>query len=114
MTARRERPAPPYYVVVFTSVKTGEDAAGYSDTADRMVALAETMPGYLGHDTATGEGGLGITVSYWRSENDIAQWRAHPEHRAAITSGRAGWYQWYESVTAKVVRAVNHHLPKTR
>ncbi|MEO1043032.1 MAG: antibiotic biosynthesis monooxygenase [Pseudomonadota bacterium] len=109
---RARLPEPPYYVVIFTSEKTGDDAAGYADAAQRMVDLAETMPGFLGFRSATGSDGLGITVSYWRSEEDIARWRAHPEHASAIGSGKAQWYSWYESVTAKVDRVVHHHLPK--
>lgn len=113
MSAERPQlPRRPYYAVIFTSMRSGEDAAGYGDAAERMVALAKTMPGFLGFDTASGTNGLGITVSYWRSEEDIARWRAHPEHAAAIAEGRGQWYRWYESVTAKVERAVSHQLPK--
>ncbi|MEM6912487.1 MAG: antibiotic biosynthesis monooxygenase [Pseudomonadota bacterium] len=108
----RSRPEPPFYAVIFTSQKTGHDTLGYANAAERMVELAQTMPGFLGFDTASGADGLGITVSYWRSEDDVARWRAHPEHAAAIVSGRSAWYSWYESVTAKVERVVNHHLPK--
>lgn len=95
---------PPYYAVIFTSQRTEGDA-GYGATADRMVELAAQQPGYLGVESARGADGLGITVSYWRSLDDIAAWRRQLEHRAARDQGRAQWYSHYELRIAKVERA---------
>jgi heme-degrading monooxygenase HmoA len=55
-------PTPPYFAVVFTSIRTEVDE-GYGALAEEMVNLAEKQPGYLGHESA--REGLGITVSYW-------------------------------------------------
>ena len=56
-------PEPPYYAVIFTSVRTeGDD--GYAEMADRMVELARQQDGFLGVESARNE--IGITVSYWR------------------------------------------------
>jgi heme-degrading monooxygenase HmoA len=98
------RPAPPYYAVIFTSQRTDGDA-GYGAMADEMVALATAQPGYLGVESARGADGLGITVSYWRSLDDIAAWRAVLAHQAARDRGRAGWYSHYELRVARVERA---------
>lgn len=98
------RPAPPYYAVIFTSQRTA-DELGYGETADRMVELASQQPGYLGVESARGDDGLGITVSYWRSLEDIAAWRRQMEHTAARNNGRAQWYAHYELRIAKVERA---------
>ena len=46
-TMMANTPPPPYYAVIFTSVRT-DDAAGYADAADRMVELAHGQPGFLG------------------------------------------------------------------
>jgi heme-degrading monooxygenase HmoA len=97
-------PKPPYYAVIFTSRRTREDQ-GYDETADRMVELAQGMPGYLGIETARGTDGVGITVSYWESEAAIANWKLHAEHRAAQDRGRKQWYEHYELRVAKVERA---------
>jgi heme-degrading monooxygenase HmoA len=94
----------PYYAVIFTSVRTDGDN-GYGDTARRMVELASGMPGFLGVDSVRGSDGFGITVSYWRSEADIAHWREHAEHQVAQQGGRAGWYSEYTVRIAKVERA---------
>ena len=97
-------PGPPYYAVIFTSTRTAGDN-GYGETADRMVELAATMPGFLGIDSARGADGLGITVSYWRDEASIAHWRKNAEHIAARKLGREAWYEHFEVRVAKVERA---------
>lgn len=98
------RPQPPYYAVIFTSQRTVGDA-GYADAADRMVELAALQPGFLGVESARGADGLGLTVSYWRSLEDIAAWRRHIEHAPVREQGRAQWYQHYELRIARVERA---------
>lgn len=97
-------PPLPYYAVIFTSQRTAVDR-GYGDMADRMVALAAEQPGYLGVESARGGDGLGITVSYWRSTDDIAAWRRHAEHQIARDTGRSDWYRHYTLRIAKVERA---------
>lgn len=97
-------PEPPYYAVIFTSQRTAVEA-GYGDMADRMAALAAGQPGYLGAESARGDDGLGITVSYWRSPEDIAAWRRHAEHRIARDTGRRDWYAHYTLRIARVERA---------
>jgi heme-degrading monooxygenase HmoA len=99
------RPQPPYYAVVFTSLRTGDDAEGYAAMAELMMGLAAEQPGYLGVESTRGEDGLGITVSYWRDSDDIVAWRRHAEHAAARNDGRALWYQHYELRVARVERA---------
>lgn len=37
-------PEPPYYAVIFTSVRTADDAEGYGAMADEMERLAEQQP----------------------------------------------------------------------
>ena len=98
------QPPPPYYAVIFSSTRTEGDN-GYGETADRMVELAATMPGYLGIESARGEDGFGITVSYWESEEAIANWKRQAEHLAAQKRGRADWYEDYIVRVAKVERA---------
>ena len=96
--------APPYYAVIFTSQRTSNDD-GYAETADRMVELAAQQPGFLGAESARGADGLGITVSYWASEEAIAAWKADAEHSVARQQGRERWYAGFEVRVAKVERA---------
>lgn len=97
-------PAPPYYAVVFTSQRRGDDPA-YAETASRMVELAAAQPGFLGVESARDAQGFGITVSYWQTLEDIARWRRDAEHRMARAAGRERWYAHYELRVAKVERA---------
>lgn len=94
-------PAPPYYAVIFTSVRTDVDE-GYELTADRMVALAAEQPGFLGVESARND--IGITVSYWESLDAIRHWKAHAEHLAAQQLGRKKWYASYKTRICLVER----------
>ena len=96
-------PQPPYYAVIFTSRRTAVDE-GYGDVAARMVELASGQKGFLGVESVRGGDGLGITVSYWASLEDIAAWRVNSEHRVAQRSGRGKWYQHFEVRIARVER----------
>lgn len=92
------------YAVIFTSRRDGDDPE-YAAMAEAMEALAQTMPGYIGHDSARGIDGLGITVSYWESEAAIAKWKAHADHTEARRRGRNGWYSAFTVSVARVERA---------
>ena len=83
-------PDPPYYAVIFTSVRTEGDR-GYAGMADRMVELASQQDGFLGVESVMNE--IGITVSYWRENFD---------HTIAREKGRKEWYQTFKVRIAKV------------
>lgn len=98
-------PKPPYYAVVFSSQRNGQDDAGYGAMAERMVELAQQQPGFLGMESTRGVDGFGITVAYWESEAAILGWRQHAEHTAAREQGRRDWYDHFELRVARVERA---------
>ena len=97
-----QTPEPPYYAVIFTSLRTDRDE-GYGDAAQRMVELAATMPGFLGVESA--RDGVGITVSYWTDLESIAAWRRQAEHVLVQGRGRRDWYSRYAVRVARVERA---------
>jgi heme-degrading monooxygenase HmoA len=99
-------PEPPYVAVIFTSVRAAGDD-GYAATAARMDELAAQQPGYLGIESvrAGGEGGPGITVSYWATEHHARAWKRVAEHLAAQRAGRERWYEKYTVRIATVTRA---------
>jgi heme-degrading monooxygenase HmoA len=99
-----ETPPPPYYAVVFTSLRTALDEEGYQRMAERMVTLAREQPGFLGVESSRGADGLGITVSYWSDLKSIADWKAHVEHLAAQRLGRQRWYERYALRVCRVER----------
>ncbi len=69
-----------------------------------MVELAAQQPGFLGMERARTPDGLGITVSYWSSEEAIAGWKAHAEHQLAQATGQRVWYSDYHLRVARVER----------
>ena len=85
-----QTPTPPYYAVIFTSVRTDGDN-GYAEMADRMVELASQQDGCLGVESARNE--VGITVSYWRDLESIRKWRENFDHTIARGKGRQMWYK---------------------
>ena len=101
-------PEPPYVAVIFTSERTDQDDAGYQRMAERMDGLSAAQPGYLGIESARGEDGFGITVSYWRDEESALAWKAVAEHCKAQRLGRDEWYRRYSVRVAVVGRAYRH------
>jgi heme-degrading monooxygenase HmoA len=101
MSVVAETPAPPYYAVIFTSLRTEEDD-GYGAMAEKMVELAALQPGFIGVESA--HESLGITVSYWTDLESIKSWKANTEHLEAQRLGRDRWYSSYKTRIAKVER----------
>ncbi|KOV60036.1 antibiotic biosynthesis monooxygenase family protein [Streptomyces sp. MMG1121] len=109
---------PPYYAVVFTSVRrfdkaseldsgqdSDKDAGDYQRTAARLSRLVRDIPGFLGEDFAHSPGGLAISVAYFRDLDGIERWRRHPEHLGAKRLGRDRWFEQYVLHIAKVEQA---------
>lgn len=97
-------PPPTYYAVIFTSLRSPGDQ-GYAQAAAHMLELAREQPGFLGVESARGDDGLGITVSYWSSEEAIHAWKHHAEHSAIREQGRSAWYSAFQTRVCKVERA---------
>lgn len=102
-TLEQRVPEGPCYAVIFTSQRAHE-TSDYAATAQRMEALAQKAPGYLGHESARDAAGLGITVSYWSSLEAIAEFGKHAEHASAQRTGRERYYTRYELRVARVER----------
>jgi len=111
MTNPVEGLEPPYYAVVFTTIRTA-DQTGYPETSARMEELVKDVPGFLGMDHAQTPGGLGITVGYFRDAEALTAWRTDPEHRAAQARGRSDWYDRYTLHVAKVERTRTFTRPQ--
>ena len=94
-------PSPPYYAVIFTSVRTDGDD-GYNEMSERMDELAKVQPGYLGIESARNE--TGITVSYWKDLQSIQQWKQQADHLLAQQKGIGDWYSFYKVRIALVER----------
>ncbi|RCK44883.1 hypothetical protein TH25_18470 [Thalassospira profundimaris] len=106
-------PSPPYYAVIFASVRTDKDDDGYAKMAVEMSRLAAQQEGYLGQDSTERDNeGMGITVSYWRDEAAILAWKKQVDHTAARNMGREKWYKSYTLRVARVERAYDFDRPE--
>lgn len=97
-------PNPPYYAVIFSSVRTDDAATNedYAKTAGRMVELAAQQEGFLGAESARED--VGVTVSYWRDTKSIKNWKSNCEHLVAQDKGKKQWYSAYKTRVCKVER----------
>ena len=91
--------------VIFVAQRTHDDDTAYANAAAQMGALAAQQPGYVGVDSVRGIDGLGITVSYWASDEAAQSWRNHPEHKSIRDQGRGRWYSHYDLHVATVSRS---------
>lgn len=99
-------PQPPYFAVIFTSIKTPRDE-GYNEMAEKMIALAAKQEGFLGLEAARNE--IGITVSYWKDVASIKKWKEISEHKIAQEKGKTTWYESFKTRIAKVERDYEFH-----
>ena len=88
-------PKPPYYAVIFTSLRTNVED-GYEATNDYLFKIIENEVGFLGIESARDLNGLGITVSYWKDLEAIKTWKEQSAHAKAQDGGRKHWYSHYK------------------
>lgn len=101
MSKFAQTPQPPYYAVIFTTVKS-DNQDGYAEMNARMFELAQQQKGYLGIESAKGE--IGLSVTYWETIEDIVNWKNHAEHLLAQAEGYATWYQAFATRVCRVER----------
>ncbi len=92
-----ELPTPPYYAVIFTSVRTDADN-GYAQIAHDVLELARKQPGFLGFESARNE--IGVSVSYWKDLDSIRAWKENAMHRNAQNKAK----EWYSSFRVRVCK----------
>ena len=94
---------PPYYAVIFSSIRNDVDHSAYDEMNNHLMALAQKQPGFLGVDSVRDK--LGITVSYWKSPSAIKAWQTQSDHLLAKRQARASWYKTYTIRIARVEQA---------
>jgi len=94
--------SPPAYIVIFRSKRTRIEEQEYQHAAQQMEQLAARQPGFQGlHSVRDGDGN-GITLSYWRSLEDVQRWKQHPAHMEVQKAGKSRWYEDYEIEIARI------------
>lgn len=101
MSGFAQTPKPPYYAVIFSSLRTPGDQ-GYGRMSDGIEAIVSQQKGFLGVESARNEQGFGITVSYWDSLDSIQLWKNNASHMKAKEMGKKLWYEHYRIRICKV------------
>lgn len=94
------------YAVIF-SAEIGELDEDYAQTAVTLRERAMQQYGCVAFESVT-ENGRELTVSHWRSLEDIARWKQDPAHEKAQARGRAKWYRAHQVHVVEVLRAYAH------
>ena len=101
MSTIAETPSTPYYAVIFTA-NASRHQTGYAEMVQRMHELASESPGFLGMESSGDS--FEITVSYWKDEESISNWRVNSSHKVAQEQGQSKWYDAYDMRVAMVTR----------
>jgi heme-degrading monooxygenase HmoA len=92
-------------IVIFRSRLRYPCSEEYLRTAQRMHDLAAAMPGFLSIKTFTAQDGERVSLVEFESEEALAAWREHPEHRRAQQRGREAFYSEYQIQVCQPHRA---------
>ncbi|WP_284163512.1 antibiotic biosynthesis monooxygenase [Frigidibacter sp. SD6-1] len=92
--------------VIFEVWPNAEGKAAYLETAARLRAELETIDGFLSVERfeSLSEPGKLLSLSFFRDEAAVRDWRTRTRHRAAQASGRAGLFDDYRIRVATVLR----------
>ena len=91
-------------VVVFRSRIRPEDPDGFQALADRMLTLAQSMPGFISYKAYRADDGERVSIHEWETAEHLRAWREHPQHVAAQKLGRERHYEEYTSYVCEAPR----------
>lgn len=67
----------------------------YKEYNSSLYASAKKMDGFIGIDSEVVDG-IEITISKWKTKEDVDIWAKDPEHMKAKSRVKE-WYDWYRS-----------------
>ena len=82
-------------IILFRSRLSPDAGTEYGETVEEMMALATAMPGFVSFKSFSAPDGERISVIEFESEETLAAWRDHPDHRRAQQRGREKFYAEY-------------------
>ena len=91
-------------VTVFRSRLKAANEQEYYEWAERIAALAKTMPGYVSHKSFTADDGERVTIVEFESEEGQRVWATNLQHIEAKKKGRADFYTEYKLQVCAVQR----------
>jgi heme-degrading monooxygenase HmoA len=92
--------------VIFEAVLTLESQEEYLEIAAELRKKLEKIDGFISIErfqSLTTPGKI-LSLSFWRDEDAVRQWRNLPEHREAQNEGRDHIFQEYRLRVAAVIR----------
>jgi heme-degrading monooxygenase HmoA len=92
--------------VIFEVWPSEERREDYLDLAAELRPLLSGIDGFISIERfeSLTEPGKILSLSFWRDEKDVEQWRNLEQHRAAQTEGRNGIFSDYRLRVAGVIR----------
>lgn len=92
--------------VIFEVEPHAETASAYFDMAADLKPLLEQMDGFISIERFESlmTPGKYLSLSFWRDEEAVKQWRNVEDHRRAQAAGRAGVFKDYRLRVAQVLR----------
>jgi heme-degrading monooxygenase HmoA len=92
--------------VIFEGIAQDDRKQAYLDVAARLRPLLENIDGFLSIErfqSLTTPGKV-LSLSFWRDEEAVRQWRNLAQHREAQRAGRESIFQDYRLRVAHVLR----------
>lgn len=92
-------------VIVFrTRLKPDVDLAAMSQVGQRMYELGSAMPGFISYKDFVADDGENVTIVEFESDESLAAWRDHPEHKEAQRRGREEFFEGYHIQVCSIDR----------
>ena len=97
--------------VIFEVLPHAAHQQDYLDIAAELKPLLMTMDGFISIERfqSLSDPNKLLSLSFWRDELAVGQWRNTELHRAAQSKGRAGIFSDYRIRIANVVRDYSLH-----
>jgi len=97
--------------VIFEVLPSDDGRQAYLDTAAALRAELDAMDGFISIERyeSLAQPGKLLSLSFWRDEAAVTQWREHGSHRHAQAAGRAGVFADYRLRVAQVLRDYGLH-----
>lgn len=92
--------------VIFELIPNGDRTDDYFDLARKLHPLLDGIDGFISierFESRTTPGKY-LSLSFWRDEDAVRQWRNLPSHRATQAKGRKSIFESYRLRVADVVR----------
>ena len=83
-------------IKVFFIAKIKDFNDEYKKVSQELREMAETLPGFISI-TSEEIDDVAITISSWRSKEDVANWAKDPVHIEAKKKAKQ-WYHWVKGI----------------